>query len=159
MEFLKGPKESTGCIFCALSQDRPEKNKNNLILYRGDQMFVVLNKYPYNNGHLMVVPYRHTADYTTLTDEELLEMSKMTQLSIEALKTEYKPEGFNSGLNLGAAAGAGIQEHLHLHLIPRWIGDTNFLPLLAETKAMPQHLAESFDRLHPHYRRRKNEGA
>lgn len=150
MEFLTGPKpKDVGCVFCTLP--REEEDRKNLILYRAERIFVILNKYPYNNGHLMVVPHRHVSDFTSLTDEELLEMNRYAQHAVSALTETYRPDGYNLGMNLGQAAGAGIKDHLHLHVVPRWGGDTNFLPVIGETKAMPQHLLSSFDAMKPYF--------
>jgi ATP adenylyltransferase len=109
---------------------------------------VILNKFPYNNGHLMVVPNQHIADYGLVTPEMNAEIHLLAQRSIRALTRAYKPEGFNTGMNLGQAAGAGIKDHLHLHVIPRWVGDTNFLPVIGDVKCMPQHLLTSYDQIH-----------
>ena len=144
MEFLTSDKPD-GCVFCALP--KANDDRKNLIVHRGQRCFVILNKYPYNNGHLMIVPTRHLADFRQLDTDEGQELFALAQRSIEVLKQAYGPEGFNVGMNLGAAAGAGIRDHLHLHVVPRWNGDTNFLPVLADVKAMPQHLETSYDQL------------
>lgn len=144
MELLAGEKP-TGCVFCELPKSKDDRK--NLIVHRGERCFVILNKYPYNNGHLMIVPTRHSSDLTSLTEDESREMFALTQKSIEVLGQGYKPEGFNVGMNLGAAAGAGIRDHLHMHVVPRWNGDTNFLPVLSGVKSMPQHLDASFTQL------------
>ncbi len=150
MEFLTDPKGKTDeCVFCSLPKER--EDRTNLILHRGETSFVIMNKYPYNNGHLMIVPNRHLSDYTILTPDEMAEMNRLTQHVLKALGESYKPQGFNMGMNLGAAAGAGIKDHLHLHVVPRWVGDTNFMPVLAETKAMPQHLLSSYDQLRGYF--------
>ncbi|NBT59653.1 HIT domain-containing protein, partial [bacterium] len=152
MVFIKGgEKQLSGCIFCELPQQ--DQDSRNLILYKGQHTFVILNKYPYNNGHLMVIPRKHTADLNALSAEEQSDLMIYTNHCISALKQTYKPEGFNIGMNLGAAGGAGIREHLHFHIVPRWTGDTNFMPVLADTKSMPQHLDESFEQLQPYFRR------
>ena len=152
MTFLKSENPAQqGCIFCNLL--KANRDSENLILHRSSLSFVILNKYPYNNGHLMVVPLQHTADMDTLKPEEQSDISRLTQHCIKALKETYRPEGFNIGMNLGAAGGAGIREHLHTHIVPRWTGDTNFMPVLADVKTMPQHLEESFKQLAPYFRR------
>lgn len=145
MEFLKEPAPS-GCVFCRLPKET--EDRKNLILHRGENVFVILNKFPYNNGHLMVVPNEHLADYTKVSAEVAAEMHELTRRCIRALSQAYRPEGFNTGMNLGHAAGAGIRDHLHLHVIPRWVGDTNFLPVVGDVKCMPQHLMTSYDQLH-----------
>lgn len=129
-----------GCIFCNKPKD--DKDEDDLILYRGKSVFVIMNRYPYNNGHLMVVPYRHLSDYNDLTKDELLELGEVTQMSIEILKKKMSPNGFNVGFNIGESAGAGIAEHIHQHIVPRWTGDTNFMPVLCHTKVMVDGLNE-----------------
>lgn len=143
MEFLTGPKPG-GCVFCDLPAENG-RDRDNLILHRGTKAFVILNKYPYNNGHLMIVPNRHTADFLSITAEESAEIHALSQKAMQALGAAYRPDGFNVGMNLGVAAGAGVKDHLHLHIVPRWIGDNNFMPSIGEVKAMPQHLLASYD--------------
>lgn len=145
-EFILGPREK-GCIFCKLP--RKKDDRNNLILYRGKHNFIILNRYPYNNGHLMVIPYRHTKDLARLKPAEQAEMLELSGLSVKALEKSMFPQGHNLGINLGAAGGAGIRDHLHLHVVPRWVGDTNWMPVLAETKTMIEYLWETYDRLAP----------
>ncbi len=152
MEFLKGPKED-GCVFC--TRLNRSEDRDDLILHRGKLNFVILNKYPYCNGHLMVVPNRHTADFNSLTPAEATDMHVLAQHGVKALNEAFGPGGFNLGMNLGAAGGAGIRDHLHLHVVPRWVGDTNFLPVIAETRSMPQHLLDSYDTLAPYFSRIK----
>jgi len=131
-----------------LSEDRDEEN---LILFRGERSFIIMNRYPYNNGHLMIAPNRHVGDLLQLSDDELIELVKMVKLAVKALKSEYNPDGFNIGLNLGRAAGAGLEDHLHIHVIPRWVGDTNFMPIISETKTIPELLTESYSRLKKYF--------
>jgi len=133
------------CLFCALPGE--ETDCENLILARGETVFAMLNRFPYNNGHLMVVPYRHLATLSGLTARESAELMSMTQACERALAACMSPEGFNVGFNLGAAAGAGIEEHLHLHVVPRWQGDTNFMPVLGGVDVIPQSLAETYQLL------------
>ncbi len=147
MKFLLDHHASTGCVLCELANSTP--SRENLLLYRGEYAYVVMNKYPYNSGHLMVVPRKHTALLTDLDDATLLSIHKLIRDGLEVLKKAYKPAGFNVGMNLGEAGGAGIREHLHYHLVPRWNGDTNFMPVLGEVKVLPESLEESFDRLFP----------
>jgi len=153
MTFIQGAEahSSQSCVFCTLLEHNDDSQ--NLILHRSSDVFVILNKYPYNNGHLMVIPLKHTAELTALSPAQHLDLMVFTNHCVQALKEVYRPEGFNIGMNLGAAGGAGIREHLHFHIVPRWTGDTNFMPVLAETKSMPQHLEESFKSLLPYFRR------
>ena len=144
MEYILGEKEK-GCIFCARLES--QQDQKNLILYRGEHNFIIMNKYPYNNGHLMVVPNRHTAEFESLQHHESLEMMNLIAKAIRALKAAIRPEGFNIGINLGGIAGAGIDDHLHFHIVPRWAADTNFMPVVAETKVISEALAETWGRL------------
>jgi ATP adenylyltransferase len=138
-------KEPAGCIFC--EKPKAGDDRQELILYRGQTAFVLLNKFPYNNGHLMVAPYRHTADLAGLSAEEQAEIIGLGGAATRLLEHALSPDGFNLGINLGRTAGAGVAEHLHLHVVPRWNGDTNFMPVLAETKVLPDALFSSYDRL------------
>jgi len=138
-------KAPSGCIFC--EKPRQAEDAENLILHRGQRTFVILNAFPYNNGHLMVVPYRHVADLTALTLEERDELMALTQWSTRLLAVALRPDGFNVGMNLGRVAGAGIADHLHMHLVPRWNGDTNFMPVVADTRVLPESLQNSYARL------------
>lgn len=148
-----------GCIFCLFpAETGPDADRRNLIVARTDRSFAILNRYPYNNGHLMVVPRRHTADYASLSVDESLDLHGLLQRSTEVLKRAYAPQGVNLGMNLGRSAGAGIAEHLHWHVVPRWEGDTNFMPVLAQTKVMIEHLQSSFDTLQRHFRERLQGG-
>jgi ATP adenylyltransferase len=144
MAYIEVPR-AEGCVFC--TKPEADDDREQLILHRGRHCFVVMNLFPYNNGHLMVVPYRHTADLTSLTPEEQAELMSLTQLSLRALQEAFRPDGFNLGMNLGHVAGAGIAEHLHQHLVPRWNGDTNFMPVIAETKVLPDALYGGYDKL------------
>ncbi|MFM8313868.1 MAG: HIT family protein [Deltaproteobacteria bacterium] len=152
MEFITSEKKEGCCVFCDLPKEK--EDKKNLILYRGESVFVILNKFPYNLGHMMVVPYEHTNQFQTLKKEQLLEMMQETQRVMGVLTEVYRPEGFNTGMNLGQAVGAGIKEHLHFHIVPRWNGDTNFMPVLSETKGMPEHLQTCFEKCSESYRRK-----
>lgn len=146
MEFIREKKsDKKRCVFCAALKSSDDRE--NLILHRAKHSFVILNKYPYNNGHLMVVPNRHTAQWESLAAETSREVMRLTQEAVVALKKVHNPQGFNMGMNLGAAAGAGILDHLHFHIVPRWTGDTNFMPVLSETRCMPQHLMATYDEL------------
>ncbi len=145
MEFIKG-KPPQGCVFCTLSKQT--QDAENLIVHRGKLSFVILNKYPYNNGHLMIVPNAHIGTYLEVPDEVLTEMNTLAKKAMRALETHYAPQGYNVGMNVGEAAGAGVKHHVHLHIVPRWNGDTNFMPVLAETRCLPQHLVKSYEDLH-----------
>jgi len=135
-----------GCIFVDLPAEG--KDRENLILWRGKTGFVMLNAHPYSNGHLMVAPYRHTAEIGELNEDELLEIQVLIAACVRWLRTAYGPEGFNLGCNMGKVAGAGIPDHIHWHVVPRWNGDTNFMTSIAEVRVLPQSLADSYDRLH-----------
>jgi len=144
--------QNTDCVFCIGEETDCDPEK--LILWRSNQTFVIMNRFPYNNGHLLVAPYRHVADLCELTTDENREMSDLICLCREVLQETMAPQGMNVGLNLGAAAGAGITDHLHWHLVPRWQGDNNFMPVLGETRVIPQHLATTFDMLSKAFSRR-----
>jgi ATP adenylyltransferase len=147
MEYIKNAQaDGDECIFCEMPAQQDDKS--NLIAHRSDLSYVILNKYPYNNGHIMVVPYVHESDFTNFSDEILLDMQHLLQLSIKALHMTMGPHGINIGVNLGRSAGAGIDEHLHYHLVPRWNGDTNYMPILAGTKVISESLADSWEKLH-----------
>jgi ATP adenylyltransferase len=139
LEYVEQADESPGCIFC-----RPDET---LVVHRGEHAFVLLNRFPYASGHLMVAPGRHLGVYGGLTDEETLEIHRLATSGIAALEAEYAPQGHNLGWNLGRAAGAGIVDHIHLHVVPRWVGDTNFMPVLADVRVLPEALAETAQRL------------
>ncbi len=143
------------CLFCNLLKTKDDAK--NLILYRGRHAFVVMNRFPYNNGHLMVAPNRHTADLETLSAAESTELFKLVQRSLAVLRRGLKPQGFNVGVNLGRVAGAGVAGHAHVHIVPRWLGDVNFMPLLSETKVISEHLSETYDRLQRQFRSTKFE--
>jgi ATP adenylyltransferase len=149
MAYIGAPRPE-GCLLCELP--REHHDRESLILHRGPQTYVVMNRYPYNNGHLMVVPYRHCADLDQLSAEDSLELVRESQRAIRILQRRFGAEGFNVGMNLGKAAGAGIAEHVHVHVVPRWVGDTNFMPVLADTKVMPDYLESTYDRLVPLFR-------
>lgn len=146
-------KKGTGCIFC--EKPKEAKDRDNLILYRSTHCAVFMNLYPYNNGHLMVVPYRHVFSIVDLSDEELLDSMKMTQYSVSCLKEVFMPEGFNVGTNIGKVAGAGIEEHIHFHVIPRWVGDTHFMAVLGEVRVIPEHIMSTYNRLFPVFNKKE----
>ena len=138
------------CIFC---RARDGGESSDLVLHRGERCFVILNKFPYNNGHLMVVPVRHLAALANVTDTELRELASLTRTAEMALTEAYSPHGINVGMNLGRPAGAGVLGHLHVHLVPRWEGDTNFMTVVADTRVVPEELAYTVDRLRPIFAR------
>lgn len=144
IEYILGEKDED-CIFCYKPQE--DKDRENLILYRGDRNLVMLNKYPYNPGHVMVAPYKHVSSLDALDDEDLLEHFKLVSRCVEMMKEEMNPEGFNIGINLGRVAGAGIEEHIHTHIVPRWNGDTNFMPVFSDTRVVPEALEATYDKL------------
>ncbi|MGQ0792760.1 MAG: HIT family protein [Deltaproteobacteria bacterium] len=150
IDYITGEKRS-GCVFC----DKPKEgsDRGNLILFQGVAAFIIMNRYPYTNGHLMVVPYRHTSELSELDAAERLEIMNLAARCVQILEC-IKPDGFNIGMNLGRVAGAGIDEHLHLHIVPRWSGDTNFMPVIADVKVMPEYLGDTYAKL---YERLKSE--
>jgi ATP adenylyltransferase len=149
MAYITAPRRA-GCLFCEIVQEAADRR--NLILRRDEATFVVLNRFPYNNGHLMVVPYRHCDSLEHFTDTEALAVMREAGRVTGILREAFGAEGFNLGFNLGRIAGAGIAEHVHLHVVPRWGGDTNFMPVLADTKVMPEHLDATYDKLVPYFR-------
>lgn len=134
-----------GCIFCDLPGEK--KDKENYILYRAETCFIMLNTYPYNSGHLMVAPYKHVASFEKLNEQELCELFQMVNKSTKLLSKVVQPNGFNLGANLGGVAGAGVKDHVHLHVVPRWEGDTNFMLVIAEANVIPESLDSVFERL------------
>jgi ATP adenylyltransferase len=134
-----------GCIFC--TQPAAQQDEHYFILHRGKHCFMMLNLYPYNNGHLMVSPYEHTGLFEALNVETLTEMMEQAQLGVRALKKTMNPHGFNMGINQGTMAGAGFADHIHYHVVPRWNGDTNFMPVLADIKVIPEHLEVVYEKL------------
>jgi ATP adenylyltransferase len=154
LEYVQHADEQDGCVFCrAAAGDDAEQ----LVVRRGERAFVLLNKYPYASGHLLVAPYRHGVNFAELDDGEVLEVQRLAAEGLEALAAAYRPEGFNLGWNVGRVAGAGIVDHGHLHVVPRWNGDTNFMPVLGDVKVIPQHLAETRERLAEAWPRHSNE--
>lgn len=137
IDSFKGSKPE-GCVLCSSAEEKVEED--NLLVRKDKLTFTVLNLYPYNNGHLMIVPYRHTKDFFSLSEDENLEIMKNLQMAAAALKNIYNPEGFNIGANIGKVSGAGIDDHIHFHIVPRWNGDTNFMPVLGEVKVISQDL-------------------
>jgi ATP adenylyltransferase len=149
LKYIKGGDESVqkGCIFCTKPQ--ASNDRDNLILYRGSHSFVIMNLYPYNNGHLMVVPYEHTADIGSPSAACVTEMWRLTDAAVTILGERFNAQGFNVGMNLSRCAGAGIDEHMHIHIVPRWNGDTNFMPVVGKVKVISQGMWEAYDMLKP----------
>ncbi len=145
MEYILSPKTGEGCIFCeGLKQvDGPE----NLLVYRGPKAFVMLNRFPYTSGHLMIVPYEHKPSLELLEASSRANIMDLSAQAIEVLNTLYSPQGYNLGMNIGNAAGAGISEHVHLHVVPRWVGDTNFMSAVSQTRVLPELLEETYHRV------------
>ncbi len=141
------PKKQSDCFFCEAANAESHANQEHLVVYRGKAVFVILNRYPYNTGHIMVTPFRHCGDIVELSEEESSELMLLMRIATKVLKQVYKPDGINIGANLGAGAGAGVPGHLHFHLLPRWNGDTNFLPIIADTKVISESLDETWQKL------------
>jgi len=149
MEYIKSEK-SGECIFCSLP--REDDDAKNYILHRGQSAFIIMNIFPYNCAHLMVSPFRHVGCLTEQDTSETTESNLLTRKCIEILRAVINPDGFNIGYNIGKAAGAGYDEHVHCHIVPRWTGDTNFMPVLGETKVHPEHLKSTYNKLLPHFK-------
>jgi ATP adenylyltransferase len=146
LEYIKSADEAEGCVFCVEAADELQADES-LVVRRGVAAVALLNKYPYSSGHLMAAPARHVGTFADLTEDETLEIHSLAREAVDVLERVYGPDGFNLGWNLGRAAGAGIADHVHLHVVPRWSGDTNFMPVLADVKVIPEHLLETRDRL------------
>jgi ATP adenylyltransferase len=144
---------SGGCLFCDLPARDPDSDADSYILHRSTHAYVLLNAFPYNPGHLMVVPYRHVAGFDELTPAEVHELADLCQRAVRALKLASDPHAFNIGVNVGAVAGAGIGDHIHQHVVPRWGGDTNFMPVIGQTRVLPELLEETYARLAPAFAR------
>lgn len=149
MDYILSQKDKK-CIFCELP--REDRDRDNLILYRSKYNFVMMNRYPYNNGHIMVVPYVHVSSLDSLNDEILLDFMKLTRHSIASIRKAFMPEGFNIGINIGKIAGAGMEEHIHLHMVPRWAGDTSFMTVFDDVRVIPEHVLSTYDRLFAAFR-------
>ena len=156
MDFLRSPwrynyvrsakvSGTSSCIFCIA--ESPEEDSRHLILYRGSLNFVIMNMFPYTAGHVMIAPYRHAGEFADADPTQLSEMMTLSQSVLAVLDEAYQPEGYNLGLNLGEVAGAGVKDHLHFHIVPRWLGDTNFMTVAAETRVLPEDLNDSYVRL------------
>jgi len=144
VEYVTIEKKRT-CFLCEAA--RSQVSKESLVIFKDENWFVMLNLYPYNTGHLLVAPYRHVATLDDLTEEELRDLGQVLQKAVKLVKLTYNPDGFNIGLNLGRVAGAGLEDHLHFHIVPRWNGDTNFMPILANTKVIPEAIYDTYERL------------
>jgi len=140
LEYIKSADEEQGCVFCTAVEGDDEER---LVVHRAERAIVILNKFPYTSGHFMVAPNRHVGDFGELDDEEVLAVHRLASAGIGALADLYSPQGYNVGWNLGRVAGAGVVDHVHLHVVPRWAGDTNFMPVLADVKVLPEHLADT----------------
>ena len=154
LQYIESTDKPEGCIFCLFPAEGAEADRRNLILHRGLHAYIILNAFPYSSGHLMVIPYRHTANMDDFIEEDLLDVMRLTRLGINALNRAFKPEGFNLGVNMGRVAGAGIAEHLHWHIVPRWNGDTNFMPVFADARVIPESLERTYDRLKDNFEER-----
>jgi len=156
LPYVTGSKPEAGCVFClagGTADQGGQPHPESLVVFSGATCYIVLNLYPYNNGHLMVVPFRHAASLAALTGEELHELAVLTQRSEVALTEAYQPHGMNIGVNLGKPAGAGVLDHVHVHVVPRWNGDTNFMTVVGEVRVLPEDLSESAKRLRPLFER------
>jgi len=140
LEYIEQADEQVGCVFCRAAASDDEAG---LVVHRGRHAFAMLNKFPYSSGHLMVAPYRHEGDFAALEDAEVVELHRLAGDGKAALAEVYAPDGYNLGWNLGRVAGAGVVDHVHLHVVPRWAGDTNFMPVLADVKVLPEHLEDT----------------
>jgi ATP adenylyltransferase len=147
LAYIENADKVAGCIFCSFPAEGEANDARNLIVHRGQHAYIILNAFPYSNGHLMVVPFRHTSAITDYNDSELLNVMHLTRLAILILTHAFHPDGYNLGVNMGRVAGAGIADHLHWHVVPRWSGDTNFMPVLADVRVIPESLPVVYDRL------------
>lgn len=147
MQYIQQSEPEPGCLFCNIA--RQDEDETNLVVYRGPRCFVMLNLYPYNSGHLMVVPYQHVGAVDALAPEVGADLLQTAQLAVRAIDRVMEPHGYNMGINQGTVAGAGVPDHIHLHVVPRWNGDTNFMPVLADAKVMPELLAATAAKLRP----------
>ncbi len=145
MKYIQEHHDYEGCIFCLAAADADDPK--NLIFYRGEHVFMILNRYPYTSGHVMCVPYVHVDRLHAMSEAARAELMELTNKAVDVLQQVYKPEGFNVGLNLGAMAGAGLADHLHMHIVPRWGGDTNFMSTVGETRVLPESLTETYERV------------
>jgi len=145
---FKNKREKKTCFLCDAAKN-PEKDEENLVLYRGKHAFIIMNRYPYNTGHLLIAPYRHVGDWSDLTEEERSEIAELIALAENKLRELLHPDGFNVGINIGDVAGAGLPGHVHVHIVPRWKGDTNFLPVVSDIRLVPEDVEGTYARLKP----------
>lgn len=151
MEFILNEKPSW-CIFCLGEMQNEESEKERLVLYRDTLSFVMMNRYPYTTGHLLVAPYRHVGSLQELTSEEMLQLFENVRLACEVTTRALSPQGFNIGINLGKVAGAGVDDHLHIHIVPRWVGDANFMTVVADVRVVPEGLLATYEKFYPFFR-------
>ncbi len=144
-QYIENVDNLNGCFLCNAFKSKDDEK--NLVLYRGKKAFIIMNLYPYNAGHVMVCPNEHIGDFTKIDKETLHEISELTQFAVKAIQKALKPDGFNLGYNLGRAAGAGLEDHIHNHIVPRWVGDTNFMPVIGEVKVISQDLKEVYHKI------------
>ena len=145
MEYIENDKEENGCVFC--NAQAKEDSAENLIAFRGEHSYVILNRFPYTSGHLMVIPFEHKSNLEELDSATRAEMMELTSRCTTILKDIYRPQGFNVGVNIGEAAGAGVLGHVHIHIVPRWMGDTNFMSSIGETRVLPESLEDTYTRV------------
>jgi ATP adenylyltransferase len=150
LKYVQGDRGEQGCVFCLAAE--PGDDEARYVLQRGEHAFTMLNAFPYNSGHLMVSPRRHVGSLEDLDDAELLELMRLTQRALRAVRAEYRPDGFNLGVNEGTIAGAGFADHVHLHVVPRWAADNNFMAVTADTRVLPQSLEDAYAALRPRFR-------
>ena len=147
MPYVTGQAKSDGCVFCEMIAQEPRHDAKNYIVYRGQRVFSVLNLYPYNNGHVLVLPYEHVSSLECVSGEVQADMMNLASYLVSLMRRLMSPAGFNIGMNIGKAAGAGIDDHIHLHIVPRWHGDTNFMPVVAGTRVIPEWLDGTYGKL------------
>ena len=154
MEYIRNKEDKNkGCVFC--SKSKQKNDRDNLVLFRGSSSFIIMNLYPYNNGHIMVCPYKHIDTTKSLSNSSMTEIMMLADRSMEIFRNVMDAQGFNFGANIGVSGGAGIADHIHFHVVPRWVGDTNFMPVVGHTKVMVDGLFETYDKLKPEFDKRK----
>jgi ATP adenylyltransferase len=155
-KYIASVDERPGCVFCIARDEsrdgREARDRENLVLHRAQLNFIILNLFPYTGGHLMIVPYDHVGSLLSLSKAATAEMMELAKAAQKALEAEYRPDGFNIGMNLGRSAGAGVADHVHLHVVPRWTGDANYLSIIGETRVLPEDLSTTYDRLKSHFK-------